>query len=189
MTSNDYLGWFFRKRERDRTAAASGVNHRKSLPPSLSQIFKPRHYPLTTAAPARPRRPRRDRRFILQTCPSSGKSPTHCPALLAKILPFSFHPNHFHSLAIPAHTKGRFAIVTDVGLGMRWTRVVRLTRALSCGRRSRVVLTPRRWRQVGDDASASRRRWWQKSPVTRESAEETVKTIAQGRPGVPVDLW
>jgi hypothetical protein len=35
---------------------------------------------------------------------------------------FSFHPNHFHSLAIPAHTEGRFAIVTDVGLGMRWTR-------------------------------------------------------------------
>jgi hypothetical protein len=26
--------------------------------------------------------------------------------------------------------------------GMRWTRVVLLTRALSCGRRSRVVLTP-----------------------------------------------
>src|ERR1700722_8403031 len=31
---------------------------------------------------------------------------------------------------------------------MRWTRVALLTRALSCGRRSRVVLTPRRWRQV-----------------------------------------
>src|ERR1700753_1821059 len=30
--------------------------------------------------------------------------------------------------------------------------------------------------------SASRRRWWQKSPVTRESAEEAVKTIARGRP-------
>jgi hypothetical protein len=53
-----------------------------------------------------------------------------------------------------------------------------------CGRRSRVVLTPRRWRQVGDDAHASRRRWWQQSPVTKESAEETVKTIAQGRPDV-----
>jgi hypothetical protein len=26
------------------------------------------------------------------------------------------------SLAIPAHTEGRFAIVTDVGQGMRWTR-------------------------------------------------------------------
>jgi hypothetical protein len=29
-----------------------------------------------------------------------------------------------------------------------------------------------------------RRRQWQKSPVTGESAEETVKTIAQGRPDV-----
>jgi hypothetical protein len=26
-------------------------------------------------------------------------------------------------------------------------------------------------------------------PVTGESAKETVKTIAQGRPGVPVNLW
>jgi hypothetical protein len=25
--------------------------------------------------------------------------------------------------------------------------------------------------------------WWQKSPVTKESAKETVKTIAQGMPG------
>jgi hypothetical protein len=25
------------------------------------------------------------------------------------------------SFAIPAHTEGRFAIVTDVGQGMRWT--------------------------------------------------------------------
>jgi hypothetical protein len=27
--------------------------------------------------------------------------------------------------AIPAHTEGRFAIVTDVGHGMRWTRQVK----------------------------------------------------------------
>jgi hypothetical protein len=27
------------------------------------------------------------------------------------------------SFAIPAHTEGRFAIVTDVGQGMRWTQV------------------------------------------------------------------
>jgi hypothetical protein len=46
------------------------------------------------------------------------------------------------SFAIPAHTEGRFAIVTDVGQGMRWTRAALLTRALACGRRSRVVLTP-----------------------------------------------
>jgi hypothetical protein len=29
--------------------------------------------------------------------------------------------------AIPSHTEGRFAIVTDVGHGMRWTRAARLT--------------------------------------------------------------
>ena len=29
------------------------------------------------------------------------------------------------SLAIPAHTKGRFAIVTSVGQGMRWTQHVK----------------------------------------------------------------
>src|ERR1700723_3330625 len=31
---------------------------------------------------------------------------------------------------------------------MRWTRAALLTRARACGRRSRVVLTPRRWCQV-----------------------------------------
>src|SRR6266852_2104644 len=44
--------------------------------------------------------------------------------------------------------EGRFAIVTDVGNGMRWTQAALLTRARTCGRRSRVVLTPRRRRQV-----------------------------------------
>jgi hypothetical protein len=51
------------------------------------------------------------------------------------------------------------------------------------GRRSRVVLTPRRWRQAGRDACA----WWPatvtKSPITGESTKETVKTIARGMPG------
>src|ERR1700722_15145397 len=49
------------------------------------------------------------------------------------------------------------------------------------GRRSRVVLTPRRWRQAlkklrfsGAMVATSR--------LTRESTKETVKTIAQGRP-------
>ena len=52
------------------------------------------------------------------------------------------------------------------------------------GRRSRVVLTPRRWRQVLEK-QASWGRWWQQSPVTKESAEEPVKTIAQGNAGCP----
>jgi hypothetical protein len=51
------------------------------------------------------------------------------------------------------------------------------------GRRSRVVLTPRRWRSSGDNACALRLRWWQTSPVTKESTKETVKTIARGMPG------
>src|SRR5260370_12136260 len=57
----------------------------------------------------------------------------------------------------------------------------------ACGRRSRVVLTPRRWRQVlrrlvrlnraGQNLQSARRRW-QKSPIAEESTKETVKTIA-----------
>jgi hypothetical protein len=72
--------------------------------------------------------------------------------------------------------------------GMWWTRMVRLTRRDLRGRRSRVVLTPRRWRSSGRK-KIFRLRWWQESPVTRESTKETVKTIAQGRPdrsGEPV---
>jgi hypothetical protein len=37
-----------------------------------------------------------------------------------------------------------------------------------CVRQSRVVLAPRRWRQVLEK-QASQGRWWQESPVTRES--------------------
>src|SRR6202012_538206 len=81
--------------------------------------------------------------------------------------------------AIPPRSEGRFAIVTNVGCGMRWTRQRRQTSDAGRGRRSRVVLTPRRWRQLGDDAFASHRGWWQESPVTRESAKETVKTIGE----------
>jgi hypothetical protein len=79
----------------------------------------------------------------------------------------------------PASSEGRFAIVTDAGCGMRWTLCAGDEQCGS-GRRSRVVLTPRRWRQVG---GAIHRRWWQQSPVTKESAKETVKTIARGMPG------
>jgi hypothetical protein len=63
---------------------------------------------------------------------------------------------------------------------MRWTLRRARTNGACCGRRSRVVLTPRRWRQV---CGMIRRRRWQKSPVTGESPKETVKTIAQGMPG------
>jgi hypothetical protein len=46
--------------------------------------------------------------------------------LLTQITSMSLAPR-------PTH-KGRFAIVTDVGLGVRWTQAALLTRALPCGR-------------------------------------------------------
>src|SRR3954447_20448600 len=61
---------------------------------------------------------------------------------------------------------------------MRWTRQYRTTNDAGCGRRSRVVLMPRRWHQV---RQASDERQWQKSPVAGESTKETVKTIARKR--------
>ena len=51
-------------------------------------------------------------------------------------------------------------------------------------RRSRVVLAPRRWRQVSETLHASGGRRGQESPVPGESTKDTVKTIAQGRPDV-----
>jgi hypothetical protein len=61
-------------------------------------------------------------------------------------------PSELKSLLSPAPSRapreGRLAIVTDVGRGMRWTRRRAGRSAHARGRRSRVVLTPRRWRQV-----------------------------------------
>src|SRR5437879_7564611 len=43
------------------------------------------------------------------------------PAPFAKIFLFRPDPNHFYIPCRPVPTEGRFAIVTDVGHGMRWT--------------------------------------------------------------------
>jgi hypothetical protein len=67
--------------------------------------------------------------------------------------------------------------------GMRWTRMAlkderRLRRtAKSCGPDAPTL--------ASSFAEVSAGRWWQTSPVTKESAEETVKTIARGMPGDP----
>ena len=55
-------------------------------------------------------------------------------------------------------------------------------RAAVCGRRSRVVLAPRRWCQVGGRKSADDGGKKARSPG---STKEPVKTIAQGRPVDP----
>jgi hypothetical protein len=77
-----------------------------------------------------------------------------CPAPSAKIILFSFCANHFHSRAIPSCLRGvsrssRTLVRDAVDVSGA------LTKAPTRGRRSRVVLTPRRWRQVGGSNSAS----------------------------------
>jgi len=52
------------------------------------------------------------------------------------------------TFAIPSSQEGRIAIVTDVEAGCGG-RECADDEQRRCGRRSRVVLTPRRWRQVG----------------------------------------
>jgi hypothetical protein len=54
-----------------------------------------------------------------------------------------------------------------------------LTNGAEGGRRSRVVLTPRRWRQVLFRSKAT----VTTSPITGEITKETVKTIACGNAG------
>jgi hypothetical protein len=86
----------------------------------------------------------------------------------------SLHPSGKSSLqirAIPPHREGRIAIVTDAGCGCGGRGSVLRARGSQgglrsvsdqqhaderccCVRRSRVVLTPRRWRQVRGVASA-----------------------------------
>src|SRR5260370_20071945 len=46
-----------------------------------------------------------------------------CPALFAKIFPFSLYPNQIYIPRRPVPSEGRFAIVTDAGRGMRWTLI------------------------------------------------------------------
>ncbi len=124
---------------------------------------------------------------------------------------FGFHTPQITSrtFRIPSHTEGRFAIVTDVGHGMRWTRQ-RLVRDGIAGRverpvsdqqhaderrcyvrRSRVVLTPRRWRQgcgywvgpTGRGHNISPQTTVAKEPGHRGEHEVSRKAIACGDAG------
>jgi len=106
-----------------------------------------------------------------------------CPALGAKIFLFTKIGNHAFCCR-PAAVRG--ALRDRHGC---WRQdamdalAVRDERG-RCGRRSRVVLSPRRWGQALRDDD-SRRRWWLKSPAHQGEHEAAVKTIAQGMPVVP----
>jgi hypothetical protein len=118
----------------------------------------------------------------------TGKSAHPCPVPISKIFRFTSDPNQLYICFHSGLHGGAFRDRHERRAGDAMDAACQKTNDIARGRRSRVVLTPRRWRQVLEKQASWGRRW-QTSPVTGESAEETVKTIAQGRPGVPVNLW
>ena len=127
-------------------------------------------------------------------CPT-GKSVTYLSSPIAKNISLRAGPKSL-PYSPPSHpTEGRIAIVTDAG----WDAVDAggaLTRARACGRRSRVVLTPRRWRQVCG---------WRCQPLTgltrrasdgdnkarspRRARRKPLKPLRAGMPGEPAYPW
>src|SRR5882757_605489 len=102
----------------------------------------------------------------------ADQSDLPCPVRFAKIFRFALHPNQIYIHRRPAPHRGAFRDrhEREAGCGGREDAA---DEQRMRGRRSRVVLTPRRWRQAG---GVIRRRRWQTSPVTGESTKETVKT-------------
>src|SRR6266702_7806554 len=76
----------------------------------------------------------------------------------SKIFRFSFNANHFTSIAIPSREEGRIMTVTIVGWDAVDAGSADNERRESV-RRRRVVLTPRRWRQVLEKSASQGRRW------------------------------
>ena len=117
---------------------------------------------------------------------SSGKSVAGvfdpaCQGLVAKnILLFRIFGLSYISLC-PVPPKGRFAIVTDAGRDAVDADGAS-DEGAGCGRRSRVVLAPRRRRQVlrGHPCGATETN----QPDLRGEHEVSRKTIARGMPGV-----
>jgi hypothetical protein len=76
------------------------------------------------------------------------------PVLSVKIFPFPSEPNHLHIFRHLVPHRGAARDRHERGAGCGGREAAPKTRAHPCGRRSRVVLTPRRWRQVGGRDSA-----------------------------------
>ena len=92
---------------------------------------------------------------------SPGKSAKTCPVLLLKIFRFRFEANHLPMAGVSFHKRGgsrssRNAGRDAVDAGHVVAHFVCVDERRGYVRRSRVVLTPRRWRQVGDDVRSFR---------------------------------
>jgi hypothetical protein len=118
--------------------------------------------------------------------PRGGRAASDCPSgcgSLARraILRFTETPNQWLNSSRPASMRGAFRDrhgrwvrdAMDAAAAQDGRRLLRT--AKSCGPDAPTLASSSRGRLRG--------RWWQESPVTRESAKETVKTIARGMPG------
>src|SRR5258708_7763157 len=86
------------------------------------------------------------------SCGISAIPPVQSP--FAKIFRFAIDPNHLYIRGRPVPPEGRLMIVTAVGRDAVDAGGA-TDESAACGRRSRVVLTPRRRRQVGNDLPAT----------------------------------
>ena len=94
------------------------------------------------------RRGRRGCACFAQLIMPDGQIGKSVSSPLRKIFWFTFDPNHFYISSYPAPTRGAFRDRHG-----RWARdamdaACQKTNDVARGRRSRVVLTPRRWCQV-----------------------------------------
>jgi len=109
-----------------------------------------------------------------------------CPVGSRKIFRFRCRANHLYDLAPFPLTRGALRDRHERWLGMQWTRVVSLDGRCGRGRRSRVVLMPRRWHQAlweiprgdGDNKARSPERARRKplKPLRREGRMEFAST-------------
>jgi hypothetical protein len=98
-----------------------------------------------------------------------------CPVLLPKIFRFAFGPNQIHKPRRPVSTRGAFR--DRHGRRKRDAMDAVAPEDEGCSPRTAKPCGPDAPTLASSFAESSVKRWWQKSPVTRESPEETVKTI------------
>jgi hypothetical protein len=116
-----------------------------------------------------------------------------------KNFPLFFRRKSLFCLMHPVPLEGRIAIVTDVGAGCGGRSSVKC----ACDRRATQGVPTNGAAAYGEVVWSRRpdagvkflrsesfsRMTVARKPVTGESTKETVKTIAQETPGVPVNLW
>ena len=106
-----------------------------------------------------------------------------CPAPNRKIFAFLSNAKHLPNRAVSSH-RGALAIVTDAGRDAMDANTP-LTNCAERGRRSRVVLTPRRWRQVLRKQSDCDN----KARSPGRARRKPLKPSRAGMPGYPACLW